>query len=90
MTRLTPQAVAQTRRWVMLLATHSGAPAWSPFVLYATPQPLRDAARWLVDEGHAPGLQHEMVCVLLAIFAVEAMSEMEREGGGAFIPQDAA
>ena len=90
MTRLTPQAMAQTRRWVMLLATDSGAPAWSPFVRYSTPQPLRDAAQWLVDEGYAPGLQHEMVCVLLAIFAVEAMSEMDREVGGTFIPQDAA
>lgn len=90
MTRLTPQAMAQTRRWVMLLATDSGAPAWSPFVRYGTPQPLREAARWLVDEGYAPGLQHEMVCILLAIFAVEAMSEMDRGVGGAFIPKDAA
>jgi hypothetical protein len=90
MTRLTPQAMAQTRRWVMLLATDARAPAWSPLVRYDTPQPLRDAAQWLVDEGHAPGLKHELVCVLLAMVVVEAMSGMERELGGTFIPKDAA
>ena len=90
MTRLTPQAVAQTRRWVMLLATDDTAPPWHPHVGYSTPNSLRAAAQWLIDHGHAPGLKHEMVCVLLAIFAVEAMSQMDREVGGAFRPQDAA
>ena len=90
MTRLTPQAVARTRRWVTLLATDETAPAWSPFLRYDTPEPLRRAAQWLVDHGHAPDLDHEMVCILLVIYAVEAASEMGLGVGGAFIPRDAA
>jgi hypothetical protein len=88
--RLTPQAVARTRRWVRLLQTDRAAPVWSPAVSYPTPEPLRVAARWLVDAGHAPGMQHEMVCVLLALYAAEVASDMDGAAGGAFIPRDAA
>ena len=90
MTELTPQAVAQTRRWVTLLATDDTAPAWSPLVGYSTPDSLRAAAQWLVDRGHAPGLQHEMVCILLALFVIDVAPEMYGDVGGTFIPQDAA
>ena len=89
MTALTPQAVAQTRRWVTLLTTDDTAPAWSPFVGYSTPESLRAAAQWLVDRGHAPGLAHEMVCILLALFVIDA-PEMYGDVAGTFIPQDAA
>ena len=90
MTALTPQAVAQTRRWVILLATDDTAPGWSPFVGYSTPESLRAAAQWLVDRGHAPGLAHEMVCILLALFVIDVAPEMYGDVGGTFIPQDAA
>jgi hypothetical protein len=90
MTTLTPQAVAQTRRWVNLLATDDTAPAWSPLVDHSTPESLRAAAQWIVDRGHAPGLRHEMVCVLLALFAIDVAPEAYGDVGGAFIPQDAA
>ncbi|HEX6742702.1 MAG TPA: hypothetical protein VF087_00775 [Solirubrobacteraceae bacterium] len=90
MTRLTPQALMQTRRWATLLATDDSAPAWTPLVGYSTPDSLRTAAQWLVDEGHAPGLKHEMVCVLLAIYVVDVASEADGGFGGAFIPRDAA
>jgi hypothetical protein len=90
MTRLTPHALAQTRRWATLLATDDSAPAWTPLVGYSTPDSLRAAAQWLVEEGHAPGLKHEMVCVLLAIYVVDVASEADGGFGGAFIPRDAA
>ena len=32
MTELTPYALAQTRRWATLLATHDTAPSWHPLV----------------------------------------------------------
>ena len=90
MTRLTPPALAQTRRWTTLLATDDSAPAWTPLVGSSTPDSLRAAAQWLIDEGHAPGLKHEMVCVLLAIYVVDVASEADGGFGGAFIPRDAA
>jgi hypothetical protein len=90
MTRLTPHALAQTRRWATLLATDDSAPAWHPLVGHSTPDALRAAAQWLVDEGHAPGLRHEMVCVLLAIYVVDVASEAYGGSGGAFVPRDAA
>jgi hypothetical protein len=89
MTTLTPYAVARTRHWATLLATDATAPAWSPAIGYSTPDSLRAAAQWLVDRGHAPGLEHEMVCILLALFIIDVASEMDGEIGG-FIPQDAA
>jgi hypothetical protein len=90
MTELTPHALAQTRRWATLLATDDTAPAWHPFVGYSTPDSLRAAAQWLVDEGHAPGLNHEMVCILLAIYVIDVASGTDGEFGGAFLPKDAA
>ena len=90
MTQLTPHALAQTRRWATLLATDDSAPTWHPFVGYSTPSSLRAAAQWLVDEGHAPGLKHEMVCILLAIYVVDVASEADGRFGGALIPRDAA
>jgi hypothetical protein len=90
MTELTPHALAQTRRWATLLATDDTAPVWHPFVGYSTPESLRAAAQWLIDEGHAPGLRHEMVCVLLAMYVVDVGSEADGGFGGAFIPRDAA
>jgi hypothetical protein len=89
-TRLTPHAEAQARRWATLLATDDTAPAWFPFVGRSTPESLRAAAQWLVDQGHAPGLQHEMVCVLLALFVVDVAAGSDGRMGGAFIPKDAA
>ena len=90
MTELTPRAVAQTRRWKTLLATDETAPPWHLHVGYSTPSSLRAAAQWLIDQGHAPGLKHEMVCVLLAIYVVDVSSEADGGFGGAFIPRDAA
>lgn len=90
MTELTPRALAQTQRWATLLATDESAPAWHPLVGYSTPNALRAAAQWLIHEGHAPGLTHEMVCVLLAIYVVDVASEAHGGFGGAFIPSDAA
>ena len=43
-------------------------------------------------EATPPDCQHEMVCVLLALYVVDVAPETEAYGdvGGAFIPQDAA
>jgi hypothetical protein len=90
MTELTPHALAQTRRWATLLATDPTAPAWRPFVGHSTPSSLRAAALWLIDQGHAPGLTHEMVCILLAIYVVDVASGEEGGFGGALHPRDAA
>jgi hypothetical protein len=87
---LTPAALARVRRWVTLLETDPTAPDWSPAVSYATPQPLRRAALWLVHNGHAPGLRHELVCVLLALYALDATSDVDDASAGLFIPRDAA
>jgi hypothetical protein len=57
---------------------------------HSTPASLRAAAQWLVDEGHAPGLNHEMVCILLAIYVIDVASEADGAFGGALIPRDAA
>lgn len=90
MTELTPLALEQTRRWATLLRTDATAPVWHPFVGYSTPDSLRAAAQWLIDEGHAPGLNHEMVCILLAIYVIDVASATDSEFGGAFVPRDAA
>lgn len=86
---MTPQALAQLRRWMMLLTTDATAPPWTPIVRHSTPETLRRAARWLVEHGHAPGMTADMVGVLLAIF----MIDVPQEGVGStamFVPQDAA
>jgi hypothetical protein len=89
--RLTPEAVAQTRVWTSLLLTDVTAPTWFPHVDYPTPEPLRAAARWLVERGHAEGMQLEMVCILLALYAGEAAWEaVDGASGGTFLPRDAA
>jgi hypothetical protein len=49
----------------------------------STPEALRRAARWVVDNGHAPDLDHEMVCILLALYIAEHSAET-------FVPRDAA
>jgi hypothetical protein len=90
MTELTPHAGAQTRRWATLLATDDTAPAWHPLVGYSTPSSLRAAAQWLIDEDHAPGLTHEMVCILLAIYVIDVASAADEGSDGALIPRDAA
>jgi hypothetical protein len=89
-TALTPQAVARTRRWITVLATDPTAPDWFPSVLYSTPEPLRAAARWLVDKGHALGMSEEMVSILLALYAIDAASELDGWTDIAFVPGDAA
>ena len=71
------------RRWLALLATDETAPAWNPRVPFSTPEALRRAARWVVDNGHAPDLDHEMVCILLALYIAEHSAET-------FVPRDAA
>ena len=86
-TELTPQTVAQIRHWVILLETSETAPAWDPTARQRTPEALRSAAWWLVANGHAPQLSHELVCVLLALYTVELCGAV---GGGEFIPRDAA
>ena len=89
--RLTPEAVAQARGWVSMLLDDTTAPSWFPHVDYSSPEPLRAAASWLVECGHADGMQHEMVCILLALYAGEAAWEaMDGASGGALIPRDAA
>ncbi len=90
MTELTPRAVAQTRRWATLLATDDTAPPWHPRPGYSTPDSLRAAGQWLVDQGHAPGLRHEMVCILLALYVIDVASQPDGGFGGAFVPRDAA
>ena len=47
---------------------------------------LRAAAQWLVDNGHVRELDHELLCVLLALFSIDLVSELEAQ----FVPRDAA
>ncbi len=67
---LTPHATARIGRWLIALAVDDTAPPWNPTLPGSTPESLRRAARWLIDRGHAPDLELEMVCVLLALFVV--------------------
>jgi hypothetical protein len=87
---VTSQAVAQIRCWIALLAADETAPAWNPAEDYRTPQTLRSAAQWLVDNGHVVEMDHELVCVLLALFSIGLRSEMWEEIDGRFMPRDAA
>lgn len=82
----TPQAVTRVRHWIALLAADETAPTWSPVEDYPTPETLRAAARWLVDNGHAGTLRFELVGVLLALFSVTFRSEMD----ACLRPRDAA
>lgn len=85
-TELTPHAVARVRRWMNLLATDESAPRWDPTVNRSTPESLRRVAWWLVSNGEAPDMTHEMVCILLALYIVDHRDELE----GELIPRDAA
>jgi hypothetical protein len=89
-TELTPQAVAQIRRWIMLLATDDTAPAWIPVVQRSTPFSLRRAALWIVERGHAPGMDPDMVGILLALFMIDIPLDLSAEDEAEFLPQDAA
>ena len=86
---MTPQALAQIRRWMTLLATDVTAPAWTPVVRCSTPETLRRAARWLVEHGHAPGMNADMVGILLAMFMIDVPAEA-LDAAAVFFPQDAA
>ena len=86
---MTPQALAQLRRWMMLLTTDATAPPWTPVVRHSTPETLRRAARWLVEHGHTPGMTADMVGVLLAIYMVDVPLE-GLDSAAMFVPQDAA
>jgi hypothetical protein len=75
---------------MLLLATDETAPAWSPKLGRSTPESLRAAAWWLVERGHAPDLDHLMVCILLA-FAIADRPGAAGDGlGGEVLPRDAA
>jgi hypothetical protein len=89
-TQLTPYAAARVRRWMLLLATDETAPRWSPMVGASTPASLRAAAWWLVARGHAAGLDHQMVCILLALAIADDLGEGGEELGGEPLPRDAA
>jgi hypothetical protein len=87
---LTPQAVAPIRHWILLLAADNTAPAWNPATDYGTPDTLRAAARWIVDNGHGREMDHMLVGVLLALFSINLRSEMTAELNGRILPKDAA
>jgi hypothetical protein len=87
---LTPEAVTELRRWLLLLAADATAPRWNPIEDYDTPQPLRAAAHWLVDNGHSHGMDVDLVGVLLALFSIDLRSEMTAEIDRRRLPQDAA
>ena len=87
---LTPRAIAEIRRWILLLAADDTAPSWDPVEPYLTPDALRAAAGWLADHGHSQGLDRDLVGVLLAVFSISARAEMDAVLQPRFIPRDAA
>jgi hypothetical protein len=87
---LTSEAVTELRRWLLLLAADDTAPRWSPIEDYDTPDALRAAAHWLVDNGHGHGLDADLVGVLLALFSIDLRSQMTAEIEGRRLPRDAA
>jgi hypothetical protein len=89
-TQLTPYAAARVRRWMLLLSTDATAPPWNPRLGASTPASLRAAAWWLVARGHAAGLDHQMVCILLALYLADRPGEAGDELGGELLPRDAA
>jgi hypothetical protein len=82
--------VARVRRWLLLITTDETAPRWSPTLGRSTPESLRAAAWWLVERGHAPDLDHQMVCILLALYLADRPGEAGDELGGELLPRDAA
>jgi hypothetical protein len=89
-TQLTPYAAARVRRWMLLLASDETAPPWNPTLGASTPASLRAAAWWLVARGHAAGLDHQMVCILLAFAIADDVGGAGEELGGESLPRDAA
>ena len=89
-TQLTPYAAARVRRWMLLLATDETAPRWSPTLGASTPASLRAAAWWLVARGHAPDLDHELVCILLALAVADDLGGAGAGLDGEALPRDAA
>jgi hypothetical protein len=89
-TQLTPYAAARVRRWMLLLSTDATAPPWNPRLGASTPASLRAAAWWLVARGHAAGLDHQMVCILLALAIADDLDGAGEEPGGEPLPRDAA
>ena len=87
---LTPDAVSQLQRWLVLLAGDETAPKWSPIEDYDTPEPLRAAAQWLVDNGHSDGMDVDLVGVMLALLSIDLRSQMTAGIEGLVRPQDAA
>jgi hypothetical protein len=86
---LTPSALAQIRRWLLLLAGDDTAPAWDPAENHDAPESLQAAAQWLVDNGHGGALDDRLVAVLLALFSINLRWRIETEIEGRFIPQGA-
>jgi hypothetical protein len=76
---LTPEAVAQIQRWLVLLAGDITAPAWDPVENYETPESVRAAAQWLVDNGHGCGMDDQLVAVLLVLFSMNLRWKVEAE-----------
>jgi hypothetical protein len=87
---LTPEAVRELQRWLLLLAADDTAPRWSPIEDYDTPDALRAAAHWLVDSGHSDGLDFDLVGVLLALLSIDLREQMTAEIEGRRLPRDAA
>ena len=89
-TQLTLYAEARVRRWMFLLATDETAPPWSPTLGGSTPASLQAAAWWLVARGHAAGLDHQMVCILLAFAIAEDVGGADAGLDEETLPRDAA
>jgi hypothetical protein len=79
---LTPQAIAQVRHWLLLLASDPTAPEWSPAESQDTPASLRAAARWLVDNGHGGVMDADVVGVLLASFSISFQAQLKADLAG--------
>jgi hypothetical protein len=82
MIELTPEAAAQVRQWLLLLAADPAAPKWAPAESYDSPAALRAAAGWIVVNGHGAGLNAEFVAVLLALFSVDFRHRLQAELDG--------
>ena len=87
---LTPQAAAQVRQWLLLLAADAAAPDWRPAESYDTPESLRAAARWLVDNGHGYAMDAEVVAVLLALFSISFRAQLQAGAEGRSLGERAA
>ncbi len=87
MIELTPQAVAQVRQWLLLLAADPAAPRWTPADNYDSPVALRAAAGWIVVKGHGCGLNAEFVAVLLSLFSIDFRERRQAELEGRSAPR---